>query len=82
MTLHHTVRRLDRLETMTRPRCPQCGDHPTRILFIDGATDTVVSDNFPDDECPGCGRVPYRELRIVGDEPWQEPVVSAAWGAA
>jgi len=52
------------------------------MLFIDGATDTVVSDNFPDDACPGCGRVPYRELRIVGDEPWQEPDVSAAWGAA
>ncbi len=82
MTLHHTVRRLDRLETMTLPRCPKCGDHPTRILFIDGATDTVVSDNFPDDECPGCGRVPYRELRIIGDEPRQEPDVSAAWGAA
>lgn len=82
MTLHHMVRRLDRLETMTRSRCPKCGDHPTRILFIDGGTATVVSDNFPDDECPGCGQVPYRELRIVGDEPWQEPDISAAWGAA
>jgi hypothetical protein len=55
---------------MTLPRCPKCGDRPTRILFIDGATDTVVSDNFPDDECPGCsacGRVPFRTLVIVGE---------------
>ena len=61
--------RIDRLERQFRPRrvCPQCFDSPFRVAIIDGATDTVLRENFPETGCPSCGQPIYRELQIVGE---------------
>lgn len=49
-----------------RERCPGCGDHPSRIVQIDGHTNTVVSESMPADGCPVCGRLPFRTYEIIG----------------
>lgn len=62
------LRRLARLEaSMPRPRCVTCAGFPTRVVSIDGDTDTVISETMPESGCPTCGRPVWREVRIVAD---------------
>lgn len=62
-------RRLSRLETIYKApeRCPTCGDHPFRVVYLDEETDQVLEESLPGAGCPACGRAIYRELAIVLD---------------
>jgi ribosomal protein S27AE len=73
------ARRLLSIETRLRPRCPGCGDHPTRVIEIDGATGMVEEDNFPSGQCPECGRVPFRTLEVHGDDTADDRLVRSSW---
>lgn len=61
------LRRLSRLEAL-QPGCRTCGNHPTRIVEIDGDRDEVLSETMPETGCPTCGRPVWRTIQIVGTD--------------
>ena len=67
--------RLNRLTAaFPPPRCPSCGNAPSRLVFIDGRTNEVVSESVPESGCPDCGRQPYCEIHVVSEEGWKSPL--------
>jgi len=60
--------RLNRVANrLPRERCAWCGNHPSRLVCVDGVTSAVLSESMPDSGCSACGRVPFRTLVIVGE---------------
>ena len=60
--------RLNRIANrLPRERCPWCGNHPSRLVYVDGVTEAVLSESMPESGCSACGRVPFRTLVIVGE---------------
>ncbi len=60
------ARRLDRLEILCAPVCPQCHGRPSRLVGIDEETNEQTSETLPESGCPECGALPFRTILLVG----------------
>lgn len=60
------LRQLNRHLADTRPRCPTCGNWPTRLVGLDPETEEETSETMPATGCPTCGRPVRYQVCIVG----------------
>ena len=62
------LRRIERLQAIYAPpqKCGTCFDHPVRIRSEVEETGEVISDNYPDDQCPACGRPVWSTRIYIG----------------